>query len=321
MQPVAATENSIHQAIHTTAEEALSARPVMASLIRPFVNLFLQKASCITRLDFDTWTEDLKGAHDRLLSGIPILMTLSLEPWRKPLETACEWMLPAIREAFPAIGGDIEAVTAAYRNDNLPLSRLAEEYLDGSFTHYESSAQSIGVSADTLAFVMNTVLSTVLEAFAPRIWAGMEDVRWSKGNCPICGCLPSVSYLAKPSGDAGEFLKDSGGKKFLHCALCGHNWRINRHICPVCDNTDAELRFFLSVPDYPGERVDICRKCGFYLPCADLRERSAMPHLDTAAVCMVHLDILARQQGFKPLSYLTWNRIENGIEFPQDISS
>jgi FdhE protein len=321
MQPVAVTENSIHQAIRMTAEDALSVRPVMASLIRPFVNLFLQKASCITQLDADTWIKDMKGAHERLLSGVPILMTLSLEPWRKPLEAACEWMLPAIRDAFPAIEADIETVSAAYRGGNLPLSDLSEEYLNGSFTHYESSARSIGVSADTLAFVMNTVLSTVLEAFAPRIWAGMEDVRWSKGNCPICGSLPSVSYLAKPSGDAGEFLKDSGGKKFLHCALCGHNWRINRHICPVCDTTDAELRFFLSVPDYPGERVDICRNCGFYLPCADLRERSAMPHLDMAAVCMVHLDILARQQGFKPLSYLPWNRIEDGIEPPQDISS
>ena len=310
MQNLAVDSNLIHQAIHMTAEDALIRRPALSDLIRPFIDLFFHKAQCIAHLSTHTRLGDLQGAHDRLLSGIPVFTTLQLASWQEPLEMAFGWMLPAIRETFPAIDGDIEAITASYRDGGLQLVVLSEEYLDGSFKHYESAAQSIGVSGDTLGFVMSTVLSAALGSFAPKIGAEMEDVPWSKGNCPICGALPSVSFLAKPSGNAGEFLKDSGGQKFLHCGLCGHNWRINRHICPVCDNIDADLRIYLAAPDHPGERVDICRKCGLYLPCIDLRERNAMPHLDTAAVCMVHLDILAQQQGFKPLSNLPWNRIE-----------
>jgi FdhE protein len=253
----------------------------------------------------------MKGGN-RLLSGIPVFSSLPLESWKESLEMAFGWMLPAIRETFPAIDGDIEAITAAYRDGNLQLVCLAEEYLDGSFKHYESATQSIGVSGDALAFVMSRVLSVALGSFAPKIWADMEEAPWSKGNCPICGALPSISFLAKPSGNSGAFLKESGGQKFLHCSLCGHNWRINRHICPVCDNIGADLRVYLATPEHPGERVDICRKCGLYLPCIDLREREAMPRLDTAAECMVHLDILAQKQGFKPLSNLSWNRIEDG---------
>jgi FdhE protein len=310
MQNLDISNNSVHQAIHMTAEEALSRHPALADLIRPFVDLFFHKAQCVAHLNAHARPGDLQGAHDRLLSGIPVFTTLPLESWKEPLEMAFGWMLPAIRETFPAIGGDIEPITAAYRDGYLQLVCLAEEYLDGGFKHYEPAAQSIGVSGDTLAFVMSTVLSAALGSSAPKIWADMEDAPWSKGNCPICGALPSVSFLAKPSGNAGEFLTDSGGRKFLHCGLCCHNWRINRHICPVCDNIDADLRVYLATPDHPGERVDICRKCGLYLPCVDLRERVAMPHLDTAAVCMVHLDILAQKQGFKPLSNLPWNRIE-----------
>jgi FdhE protein len=310
MQNLDVSNNSIHQSIHMTAEDALSRHPALADLIRPFVDLFFHKAQCIAHLSAHARPGDLQGAHDRLLSGIPVFTTLPLESWKEPLEMALGWMLPAIGETFPAIGGDIEAITAAYRNGNLQLVCLAEEYLDGGFKNYESAAQSIGVSGDTLAFVMSTVLSAALGSFVPKIGADMEDVPWSKGNCPICGALPSVSFLAKPTGNAGEFLTDSGGQKFLHCGLCGHNWRINRHICPVCDNSDADLRVYLATPDHAGERVDICRKCGLYLPCVDLRERIATPHLDTAAVCMVHLDILAQKQGFKPLSNLPWNRIE-----------
>ncbi len=311
MQNLDVSNNAIHQAIHMTAEDALSRHPALADLIRPFVDLFFHKAQCIAHLSAHARPGNLQGAHDRLLSGIPVFTSLPLESWKEPLEMAFGWMLPAVGETFPAIGGDIEAITAAYRNGNLQIVVLSEEYLDGGFKNYDSAAQSIGVSGDTLAFVMSTVLSAALGSFVPKLEADMKDVPWSKGNCPICGALPSVSFLAKPSGNAGEFLTESGGQKFLHCGLCGHNWRINRHICPVCDNIDAELRIYLATPDHAGERVDICRKCGLYLPCVDLRERVAMPHLDTAAVCMVHLDILAQKQGFKPLSNLPWNRIES----------
>ncbi len=310
MQNLDVSNNSIHQVIHTTAEDALTRLPALAGLIRPFVDLFFHKAQCIAHLSAHCRPGDLKGARDRLLSGIPVFTSLPLESWEEPLEMAFGWMLPAIGETFPAIGGDIEAITAGYREKGLQLVDLSEEYLDGGFKNYESAARSIGISGNAIAFVMSTVLSAAIGSFIPQIWPDMQDVPWSKGNCPICGALPSISFLAKPSGTAGEFLTDSGGKKFLHCGLCGHNWRINRHICPVCDNIDADLRIYLSAPENPGERVDICRKCGLYLPCVDLRERVAMPHLDTAAVCMVHLDILAQKQGFKPLSDLPWNRIE-----------
>jgi FdhE protein len=310
MQNLAAANNSIHQAIHMTAEDALTRRPALAALIDPFVDLFFQKTQCVAQLSAYAGPGDLQGAHDSLLAGIPVFTTLPDASWQEPLEMAFGWMLLGIRQAFPAIGGDIEAIAAAYRDGSLQLIGLAEEYLDGSFKQCESAAQSMGLSAEALAFVMGTVLSATLGSFAPKIGADMEDVPWSKGNCPICGALPSVSFLAKPSGNVGEFQKDDCGREFLHSSLCGHNWRTYRYVCPVCDNIDTDFQICLAVPDHPGERVDICRKCGLYLPCVDLRERNVMPHLDTSAVCMVHLDILAQQQGFKPLSNLPWYRIE-----------
>jgi len=311
MKNIPFDENTINQAIHMTSEYALKRRPAMTDLIRAFTGLFLQKARCISRLSDCIPPVDLAGSHDRVESGVPLLVNLSLSPWSKPLDTAFEWMLPAVKKTFPAISGDVDAIISFYRGGNMQLTLLAEEYLDGSFKHYDPAAQSIGVSRDTLGFVMRTVLSAVLESVASKTGEGMGDKAWSKGYCPVCGSLPSVSFLAGPSGDPGEFLKDTGGQKFLHCGLCSHNWRINRHACPACDNTDKELQMYLIEPGQPGERVDVCRKCGLYLPCVDTRELETMPHLDTAAVCMVHLDILAQQQGFKPLSALPWNRIES----------
>ncbi|MFZ3046346.1 MAG: formate dehydrogenase accessory protein FdhE [Desulfatirhabdiaceae bacterium] len=150
----------------------------------------------------------------------------------------------------------------------------------------------------------------MLGSLASTMGMDMKAMAWSKGTCSVCGTLPSVSFLARPVDDPGGFLKNTGGQKFLHCGLCGHDWGFNRHICPVCDNMDKDLQIYMMALDQPGERVDICHKCGLYLTCVDMREREIMPHLDSATVGMMHLDIMAQQKGFLPMSDLPWNRID-----------
>lgn len=310
MQSDVENENAVCRAIRITAENALKVRPVMREMIVPFADLFLQKERFTASLNPEVRPEDLPGAAGRLSAGIPVLATLSLDPWEEILDKAFLWMLPAVRRSFPAVSGAIDALSAGYPEKIIPVAKLSEDYLDGSFKHYDATARAIGIDADALGFTMRTALSAALGSLAPEIWAQMEQPSWVQGICPICGALPVISFLSKPPAFSGEFLTESGGLKFLHCGLCGHDWRFDRHTCPICSNTDPDTRFYLSVPDCPGERVDICRNCGLYLPGIDMRERDAAPHLDTAAVCLAHLDMLAREQGFNPLSDLPWNRFD-----------
>lgn len=107
MQNLDVSNNSIHQAIHMTAENTLSRHPALADMIRPFVDLFFHKAQCVAHLSAHARPGDLEGVHDRLLSGIPVFTTLPLASWHEPFEMAFGWMLPAIRETFPAIGSEI----------------------------------------------------------------------------------------------------------------------------------------------------------------------------------------------------------------------
>jgi len=67
---------------------------------------------------------------------------------------------------------------------------------------------------------------------------------------------------------------------------------------------------YFHVPDTVGERIDICRLCGHYLPCIDLRDLDALPHLDTMSVGLVHLDMLAQEKGFSPMVRTPWNTFE-----------
>ncbi|MFZ3046347.1 MAG: hypothetical protein WA151_10565 [Desulfatirhabdiaceae bacterium] len=116
MQTISIDKNSVNQAIQTTMEYALIRRPAMTDLIRAFVDLFLQKDRCIAYLQNHAVPVDLTACRDRLMSGIPVLTALSLSPWGNHLELACEWMLPSVKQAFPAIGKDVDAIMSANRD-------------------------------------------------------------------------------------------------------------------------------------------------------------------------------------------------------------
>ena len=297
------------QNITATLENILQRRPAVSELVRPFAALFSEKMACIEpiRPHIPHW--EIQPFHDRMMSGVPFLHSVSLDMLTTPFDMAADIMLPAIRRSFPRLEPEIEALLSHHHTGKLPLVSSVKRLLDGGFSELEASARSIDFSPDTLLFILHILTSTVLGSLGPEFHSAIDTVSWSKGYCPVCGALPSIAFLAGPSENPGEFLTDTGGRKFLHCWLCGHNWRFNRHACPVCENTDKNLQIYLTVPGEPGERVDICHKCGMYLPCLDVREQAIGPHLDTAATGMVHLDLIAQQKGFQPISRLPWNHI------------
>lgn len=208
MQTISIDNHSVNHSIRTTMEYALMRCPAMTNLMQAFAGLFLEKDRCMAHLQDLALPVDLNDCRDRLMSGIPVLTTLSLAPWHNHLKMAFEWMLPSVKQAFPAIGADVDAIVSAQRDGRLELVLLAQEYLDGGFNHYVPTAQSIGVSADTLGFVIRTVLSAVLGSVASTVGTEVENLTWSKGTCPVCGTLPSVSGTALGSESFAVFRSD-----------------------------------------------------------------------------------------------------------------
>jgi FdhE protein len=151
------------------------------------------------------------------------------------------------------------------------------------------------------------VLSTVLQSLAPSLADQVGKTQWDRGYCPICGSLPYISFLSKPQNAPSEFLVGGGGQRYLHCAVCGHDWHVRRHLCAACETDDSDQHLYFNVADAVGERVDICPHCAHYLPCIDLREIDPTPHLDTIAVGLAHLDLLAQEKGFNPMVRTPWN--------------
>ena len=137
----------------------------------------------------------------------------------------------------------------------------------------------------------------------------LTGLTWDKGYCPVCGSSPSISQLAPADATNSEYLVGGGGKKYLHCSLCGHDWHYKRSACAACGNEDSETREILYTVGVRHERIEACHKCGKYMLNIDMREYASLPDLDTIQMGLIHLDILAHKKRLTPISPTLWNTL------------
>lgn len=125
------------------------------------------------------------------------------------------------------------------------------------------------------------------------------------GRCPFCAGKPWVaSRRILPETD--------GATRFLHCALCGGEWRVNRIRCPWCAEEDpAKLPHYQieSAPEAAaqapsgdaagpatGARLEGCETCGRYTKSIDRStDMRRVPEVDDVAT--LGLDLWAQEQG------------------------
>lgn len=148
-------------------------------------------------------------------------------------------------------------------------------------------AGGVNLEAQTLKFLAQMALTPSIHALRDLYAPQIDTDAWDHGYCPFCGSLPSISFF------------DKTGKRYMHCELCGLEWRFPRLKCPFCSNDDHKNLGYFDVEDNEGFRVDFCRKCAQYIKTVDKRvlEKAAPMELENLAT--LHLDILAAKEGFK----------------------
>lgn len=310
VMPTGPEAADIEKEIHRLVAVILGKRPQLEGIVKPFAALFIAKARLADGLKNRLDPQKIDAVGTRLPEGVPILSGISYSFLKSELDCAFTALVPAAKAHFPAIASVLDRIEAEQRYGALELSHLAEEYLGGGLSGFREAARTSQLKRKGLGFMVHLALSTVLQSLAPSLAAKVGGIRWNRGYCPICGSLPLISYLSKPQTAPSEFLVGGGGQRYLHCAVCGCDWHVNRQLCAACEKDDSDQHLYFNVEDAAGERVDICPHCAHYLPCIDLREVELAPHLDTLAVGLAHLDMLAQEKGFTPMVRTPWNTFE-----------
>ena len=125
----------------------------------------------------------------------------------------------------------------------------------------------------------------------------------------MCGALPTIGWMDKPTIDEkNAFLAGGGGKKHLHCGVCGADWKFRRGACPACgEEGSGVMELLRESSSAHGERLDWCTKCKSYCPAVDLREREFVPNLDALARAWHDAYMVAARKKLKPVRPSFWN--------------
>lgn len=145
----------------------------------------------------------------------------------------------------------------------------------------EEAEISLGETAVDLA------LQPYLEWAADQVMPHVDQDRWKRGYCPVCGGAPDFAVLVEETG-----------ARHLLCSRCRSQWLYKRLECPFCNNTDHTKLFY-----YPSEdkiyRLYVCQVCKHYLKAIDLRKATRRVVLAAEPLLTIAMDLAAQEHGYK----------------------
>ena len=266
--------------------------PAFANVAEAFRELLIQRTRLKTEMALPAHA--FKPDPVRFSQGVAVWLQGSLIPAEDYLRIAVDRLFPAMEKGFPKIAPYLFILKTAITR--FAPDRVIEAILKGQEDMVTETASRLGVDPGLLRFVavqlMKPFIDKLSEATAPLI----AHLEWHRGNCPVCGAYPELSYL---STDAGQ--------RRLRCSVCAHSWRYIRTRCPACENDDQNQMETLFIEDQPQERAELCHRCKHYIVSLDLRKCPQPVVFETAAFGMIHLDVICQDKGYVPMAASAWN--------------
>ena len=136
------------------------------------------------------------------------------------------------------------------------------------------------------------VIGAALQVYWTRLAAALEPAWIARpealGLCPVCSSLPVAGVVR--SGDVDH------GLRYLHCALCGSQWRVVRARCSHCDNPQGIVYYTVADRQDPIQ-AEACPECRSYLKLCRMDQAAEVEPLadDLASLA---LDLLMSEEGF-----------------------
>ena len=154
-------------------------------------------------------------------------------------------------------------------------------------TNYWQSDSQSGSDPDLLETVLAWMF---LQPYAEYLadYTAHAPLDSTPAICPLCSSHPIVGAL-RPEGD--------GGKRWLICSLCAHEWGYRRLVCANCGQEDVHQLPVYSANEIAGVRVEACDVCHHYIKTVDMtKDGNAVPVVDEIAT--IALNLWAEEHGY-----------------------
>lgn len=260
--------------------EKVEASPELVEFYRRLLRIqsIAERRVRIPRLDLNS------GAiSDRLDQGLPLIGVDEL---------ALDWSL------LKDILAEVTATFADYPDLFGPVPKSLVE--TGSHHHYLRKAVRAwyeatrlpmavvpdGVDECLLEDIIQATLKPFLVGYSKALRSSVNQERWRRGYCPICGGNPDFAFLDKERG-----------ARWLLCSRCDTEWLFQRLECPYCGNQNQNtLAYFTD--DEGLYRLYVCEHCKQYLKTIDLRQAKEEIEIPLERLFTLGIDMQAREYGY-----------------------
>lgn len=139
-----------------------------------------------------------------------------------------------------------------------------------------------------LEAIIHAAMKPFLARHSQALLKLVNQERWRRNFCPLCGGRPDFSFLDK----------ESGARRLL-CSRCDSEWLFQRLQCPYCGTQDQNaLSYFAD--DKGVYRLYVCEQCHKYIKAIDLRSIKAEVVLPLERVLTLDMDRQAQEKGYQP---------------------
>ncbi len=271
--------NERDQAILHALDDAVTQNPDLSTYFEFHRTLFELLAQAKAAVSATLEMVDRDALQARLLQGLPLLSFDQLPIRAEPFAE----LVSAVTQVL--IEYDPELVAQTVPDNPAECLALARQRFEEGQVGQEQGKDGGEVTLVQLA--VDLALRPYLEWAAEQVLPNVDQERWKRRYCPVCGGAPDFA-----------FLEPDSGARHLLCSRCSSQWLYRRLECPFCASHDhTKLSYYLSEDQV--HRLYVCQACRRYLKARDLREagRHVLPHVER--VTTVAMDVAARQEGYR----------------------
>jgi FdhE protein len=281
--------------IKNIIERAIEQNPQNSEIIKafgPIIEKQRQLASQSASKKLDCSLID----KEKLKAGVPVSRQINLFLPEDSLKEIATSMASAVKEGMPQLKGNIDQITDLIQKGKIKLADYFQAPTEGENRTADCWEKDLKISPSNASFLMSLVGRVVLEQRSKEITAALGEFDWEKGYCPICGSFPSIAMI-----------EEEGGKRFLHCSSCGHDWRFTRVSCPYCEKETRQDMEYFYVENKTQESAFVCDKCKKYLVTLYRAGKVFARDMDISAISLIHMDIIMQGKGYEPMTVCVWN--------------
>ena len=258
------------------------AEGTLPELLEFYHRLLQIQYSAEQRLDTPKVNLDSEVVSRRLEQGLPILRFAELHldwAYLKEIFTQVKDLFTEYQQLFKMVP---ETAGSAQYSPSW-LKKAIKAWLEGA-------GLPIGDGNDLaehhLADMLQATLKPFLSAYRKALLPSVNQEKWRRVYCPVCGGTPDFALLDKERGS-----------RWLICSRCDAEWLFQRLECPYCGTKDQNALAYFT--DEGGlYRLYVCEQCKHYIKTIDRRLTESEFLLPLERLFTLSMDAQAQEQGY-----------------------